>query len=78
MARNDQEPDDALYDKAAEIAIKHLSAALEEGADDQPLVAIMMIEAAVNAAADATSPEDVVRLLRDLVSQIEDDIEDEE
>jgi hypothetical protein len=36
----------------------------------------MMIEVAVNAFADATSREDVVRLLKDLVVQIEQDIKE--
>ncbi|HVJ55785.1 MAG TPA: hypothetical protein VM689_25205 [Aliidongia sp.] len=64
---------DEMYDQAAEIAAKHLNAALDEGGPLENLVAIMMVEAAVNAAVDATSREDVVRLLEDLVSQIEDD-----
>jgi hypothetical protein len=35
-----------------------------------------MVEAAVNAAAEATSREDIVRLLKDLAAQIEQDIKD--
>jgi hypothetical protein len=76
MASDQIHPSDALYDKAADIAEKHLGAALEEGAALDYLVSVMMVEAAVNAAVEATSPEDVVKLLKDLVRQIEDDIED--
>ncbi|GGF25354.1 hypothetical protein GCM10011611_34270 [Aliidongia dinghuensis] len=65
---------DALYDKAAEIADRHLVAALEEGGALGYLVGVMMVEAAVNAAAEATSREDIVRLLKDLTEQIEQDI----
>jgi len=73
----ENEPMDALYDKAAEIADRHLVAALEEGGALGYLVGVMMIEAAVNAAAEATSREDIVRLLKDLTAQIEQDIKDE-
>jgi len=73
MAQDGNQPMDALYDKAAEIADKHLVAALEEGESFGYLVAVMMIEGAVNAAVDATSPEDIIRLLKDLVTQIEQD-----
>jgi len=76
MASDQTHPSDALYDKAAEIADKHLTAALEEGAALDYLVSVMMVEAAVNAAVEATSPEDVVKLLNDLVRQIEEDIEE--
>lgn len=67
---------EALYDKAADIADKHLVAALEEGGALGYLVGVMMVEAAVNAAAEATSREDIVRLLKDLAIQIEQDIKD--
>jgi hypothetical protein len=76
MASEQILPSDALYDKAADIAEKHLAAALEEGLALDYLVAVMMVEASVNAAVEATSPEDVVKLLKDLVRQIEDDIDD--
>ena len=68
---------DKMYDRAAEIAQKHLDMALKEGGALENLVAIMMVEAAVNAAVDATSREDIVRLLEDLVSQIESDDEED-
>ena len=48
MASEQKHPSDALYDKAAEIAEKHLAAALEEGAALDYLVSVMMVEAAVN------------------------------
>lgn len=76
MASEQKHPSDALYDKAAEIAEKHLAAALEEGSALDYLVSVMMVEAAVNEAVESTSPEDVVKLLKDLVRQIEEDIED--
>jgi hypothetical protein len=67
---------EALYDQAADIADKHLVAALEEGGALGYLVGVMMVEASVNAAAEATSREDIVRLLKDLAAQIEQDIKD--
>jgi hypothetical protein len=67
---------EALYDQAADIADKHLVAALEEAGALGYLVGVMMVEASVNAAAEATSREDIVRLLKDLTAQIEQDIKD--
>ncbi len=69
---------DKMYDQAAEIAQKHLDMALDEAGPLENLVAIMMVEAAVNAAVDATSREDIVRLLEDLVGQIEADEDGDE
>jgi hypothetical protein len=74
---SDTPPNDALYDKAAEIADRHLSAALEEGGDNDYLVAVMMIESAVNAAVELTSASDIVVLLKDLAVQVEADAADE-
>jgi hypothetical protein len=71
-------PSDQLYDKAAEIAEKHLGAAIEEGGDVEYLVAVMMIEASVNTAVELTSRDDIVRLLKDLVEQIETDADEED
>lgn len=71
-------PPDALYDKAAEIADRHLSSALEAGGEIDYLVAVMMIEASVNAAVDLTSAADIVVLLKDLVRQVEEDAEGED
>ena len=75
---DDEAKMDEMYDQAAEIAAKHLDAALEEGGPLRNMVAIMMLEAAVNAAIDATSREDILIRLEDLVSQIEEDDEIDE
>ena len=50
---------DAMFDKALDIAEKHLKRAIEEGGVLGPYVAVAMIEAAVNSAVDETSHEDV-------------------
>ena len=68
-----QPPPDALYDKAAEIADKYLAKALEEGGENDYLVAVMMIEASINAAAELTSAGDILVLLKDLARQVEAD-----
>ncbi len=78
MAKDDEANMEAMYDKAADIAGKHLNAALDEGGPLEYLVAVMMVEAAVNAAVEATSRDDIIRLLKDLVEQIESDESDEE
>ena len=69
---------DAMFDKALDIAEKHLKKAIEEGGVLGPYVAVAMIEAAVNTAVDETSHEDVVDMLRDLASPIEEDAEADE
>jgi hypothetical protein len=77
----DQSPDtatDVMFDKALELAEKHLTKAMGEAGALGPYVAVAMIEAAVNAAVDETSHEDVVDMLRDLANQIEEDAENEE
>ena len=63
----------ALFDKALEIAEKHLETAVKEGGALGPYVAIAMIEAAVNRAVEETSHDDVIGMLRDLAQQIESD-----
>jgi hypothetical protein len=68
---------DAMFDKALDIAEKHLKRAVEEGGILGPYVAVAMIEAAVNTAVEETSHEDVVDMLRDLANQIEEDAEEE-
>jgi hypothetical protein len=78
MPSDSEIPNDALYDKAAEIAEKHLTAALEESDQLEYLVAVMMIEYAVNAAVELTSREDIIRLLKDLTEQIEQDTDDDD
>lgn len=69
---------EALFDKALSVAEKHLEAAIKEGGPLGPYVAVAMIEAAVNAAVDETSHEDVVDMLRDLASQIEQDADSDD
>lgn len=64
---------EAMFDKALGIAEKHLEKAIKEGGQLGPYVAVAMIEAAVNAAVEETSHEDVVDMLRDLAAQIEAD-----
>lgn len=68
---------DAMFDKALEIAEKHLERAMQDGGTLAPYVAVAMIEAAVNAAVEETSHEDVVDMLRDLANQIEEDAEED-
>ncbi len=69
---------DAMFDKALEVAEKHLERAISEGGALGPYVAVAMIEAAVNAAVEETSHEDVVEMLRDLAAQIEEDADDQD
>jgi len=66
-----------LFDKALDIAEKHLESAMKEGGPLSAYVAVAMIEVAVNQAVDETSHEDVVDMLRDLADQIEADAEEE-
>ncbi|MDG5496729.1 hypothetical protein GE253_15930 [Niveispirillum sp. SYP-B3756] len=65
-----------LFDKALDLAEKHLEAAMKEGGALSGYVAIAMIEAAVNQAVEETSHEDVADMLRDLADQIEADAEE--
>lgn len=67
-----------LFDKALDLAEKHLEAAMKEGGALSGYVAIAMIEAAVNQAVEETSHEDVADMLRDLADQIEADAGEEE
>lgn len=67
-----------LFDKALDLAEKHLEAAMKEGGALSGYVAIAMIEAAVNQAVEETSHEDVADMLRDLADQIEADAEEGE
>jgi|GEM_PF-674770 len=78
MSDDSNTPADAMFDKALDIAEKHLEKAMNEGGVLGPYVAVAMIEAAVNAAVEETSHEDVVDMLRDLASQIEADVDEEE
>lgn len=65
------DPTEAMFDQALDIAEKHLGQGLREGGPLAPYVAVAMIEAAVNQAVTATSAEDVVAMLQDLIEQIE-------
>lgn len=67
-----------LFDKALDIAEKHLEAAQKEAGPLSAYVAVAMIEVAVNQAVEETSHADVVDMLRDLANQIEEDAEEEE
>ena len=69
---------EALFDKALSVAEKHLDMAIKEGGPLGPYVAVAMIEAAVNAAVEETSHEDVIDMLRDLASQIEADSDEDD
>lgn len=70
------EADDAeeLFEKALDLADTHLDMALTKAGQLAPYVAVAMIEAAVNRAVEATSGEDVISILEDLISQIETDL----
>lgn len=78
MSNDTNQTAEAMFDKALSIAEKHLDKAIQEGGALGPYVAVAMIEAAVNAAVDETSHEDVVDMLRDLAAQIEADAEGED
>lgn len=62
-----------LFEKALEVAEKHLIAAIDESGDLGDYVSVAMIEVAVNQAIDVAGPEDIVAVLRDLADQIEQD-----
>jgi len=73
MTDDNNQAAEAMFDKALSVAEKHLENAIKEGGPLGPYVAVAMIEAAVNAAVEETSHEDVVDMLRDLAAQIEAD-----
>lgn len=62
-----------LFDQAVVIAEKHLDIALDEAGPLADYVAVAMVEVAVNAAVEAAGHEDMVKVLRDLADQIEQD-----
>lgn len=66
---------EALFDKALEIADKHLEAASGEAGPLADYVLVAMIEAAVNRAVEVAGHADIAEMLRDLAGQIEDDME---
>lgn len=76
MSDESNSPAAAMFDKALDIAEKHLLEAMKEGGPLSAYVAVAMIEAAVNQSVEQTSHEDVIGMLRDLADQIEADMED--
>jgi len=77
MSDNKNSTAEQLFDKALDLAEKHLEAAMKEGGPLSTYVAVAMIEVAVNQAVEETSHEDVADMLRDLADQIEADSEGE-
>jgi len=69
MSQN--EPADEMFEKALDIAEKHLDAALREGGPAAAYVAVAMLEVSVNQAVAAAGPEDVIAIMQDLIAQIE-------
>lgn len=67
-----------MFDKALEVADKHLDAAIKDSGPLGDYVTVAMIEAAVNRAVDVAGHEDIADMLRDLASQIESDMNSEE
>ena len=61
------------FESALSLAEKHLKNAISEGGILGPYVAVAMIEAAVNSSVAEISNEDVVDMLRELASQVEED-----
>ncbi|HSK41451.1 MAG TPA: hypothetical protein VK943_16925 [Arenibaculum sp.] len=78
MSDEPNSPAAAMFDKALEVAEKHLGNAMKEGGAMSAYVAVAMIEVAVNQAVEETSHEDVIGMLRDLADQIEADMENPE
>lgn len=77
MSENDTTAE-ALFEKALSIAESHLESAMKEAGPLAAYVAVAMIEVAVNQAVEETTHQDVVDMLRDLATQIEQDGEEEE
>jgi hypothetical protein len=64
---------EVLFDKALDVADRHLGAAMEESGPLADYVVVAMIEAAVNRAVEVAGHDDIVEMLRDLAQQIETD-----
>lgn len=77
MASTQDNSAEALFEKALEVADKHLGHATQEGGPLADYIIVAMIEAAVNRAVDVAGHEDIVDMLRDLADQIEADMDDE-
>jgi len=73
MTDQNNSPAEAMFEKALDIAEKHLELAMNEGGPLSTYVAVAMIEVAVNQSVEETSHEDVIDMLRDLAAQIEQD-----
>jgi hypothetical protein len=71
MTDQNNGPAEAMFEKALDIAEKHLELAMNEGGPLSTYVAVAMIEVAVNQSVEETSHEDVIDMLRDLAAQIE-------
>lgn len=72
----DQAQYEAIYDKALAISEKKLEDALRDGGQElAPFVAVTMIEAAVNSAADLLPLEDVAEMLQNILEQMNEDLE---
>ena len=71
----DNESAEVLFDKALDVADRHLGEAIKEGGPLSDYVVVAMIEAAVNRAVEVAGHEDIVEMLRDLAQQIEEDME---
>ncbi len=78
MADTQTQSAEALFEKALEVADKHLSAAAAEAGPLADYVVVAMIETAVNRAVDVAGHADIVDMLRDLATQIESDMDDED
>lgn len=77
MSHNEHQAEE-LFEKALEIADTHFDQAMAQAGDLAPYVSVAMIEVAVNRAAEATSSEDVINILQDLIEQIQADIDSED
>ena len=64
---------EVLFDKALDVADRHLESAMKESGPLADYVVVAMIEAAVNRAVEVAGHDDIVDMLRDLAQQIEDD-----
>ncbi|WP_114393314.1 hypothetical protein [Oleisolibacter albus] len=67
-----------LFEKALDLAEKHLEAAMKEGGALSGYVAIAMIEAAVNQSVEEAGHQEIAEMLRDLADQIEADADEDE
>ncbi len=78
MVESPEQNAEALFEKALELADKHLNAAASEAGSLADYVVVAMIETAVNRAVDVAGHADIVDMLRDLATQIESDMDDDD